>query len=100
MMHAVLKRCTGYLFISVPRYAGMADKTEETLGAGVLKSGDLGRLDEAGRLFITGRSKELIITAGGENIPPILIEDQVKSCYGVISNCMLVGEDANFSPCS
>ena len=41
---------------------------------GFLHSGDLGRIKEK-RLFITGRVKELIITAGGENIPPILIEN-------------------------
>jgi long-chain-fatty-acid--CoA ligase ACSBG len=42
---------------------------------GFLYSGDMGKLNEHNVLFITGRVKELIITAGGENIPPVLIED-------------------------
>ncbi len=42
---------------------------------GYLHSGDIGRLDKKGNLIITGRLKELIITAGGENVAPVLIEN-------------------------
>lgn len=50
--------------------------TAETIdNQGFVHSGDLGRVDEDGFLKITGRIKELIITAGGENIAPVLIED-------------------------
>lgn len=42
---------------------------------GYLHSGDMGKLTKDNVLFITGRVKELIITAGGENIPPVLIEN-------------------------
>ncbi|KAJ3600042.1 hypothetical protein NHX12_033994 [Muraenolepis orangiensis] len=60
-------------------YLNQPDKTEEALDAdGWLHSGDLGKHDEDNFLFITGRIKELIITAGGENIPPVPIEDAVK----------------------
>jgi long-chain-fatty-acid--CoA ligase ACSBG len=43
-----------------------------------LHSGDVGKLDKRGNLSITGRIKELIITAGGENVAPVLIENILK----------------------
>jgi long-subunit acyl-CoA synthetase (AMP-forming) len=50
------------------------EETAKTIDAdGFLHSGDVGRLDKNGVLFITGRVKELLITAAGENIPPVLI---------------------------
>lgn len=104
-------------------YLNMPDKTEEALDAeGWLHSGDLGKHDEKGFLFITGRIKgnesqgveslhglrspkligcqclmtELIITAGGENIPPVPIEDAVKEAVPLISNAMLIGDKRKF----
>ncbi|XP_074650379.1 long-chain-fatty-acid--CoA ligase ACSBG2-like isoform X2 [Tubulanus polymorphus] len=78
-------------------YLNMDEKTSETVdNEGQLHSGDIGRLDEHGFLHITGRIKELIITAGGENIPPVLIEDAVKEKLPVISNCMLIGDKRKF----
>ena len=44
---------------------------------GYLHSGDVGRLDKRGNLSITGRIKELLITAGGENVAPVLIENVI-----------------------
>lgn len=53
--------------------------TKETIDEeGFLHTGDIGRVDENGFTHITGRIKELIKTSGGENIPPILIEDKFK----------------------
>ncbi|NXU17010.1 ACBG2 ligase, partial [Pardalotus punctatus] len=78
-------------------YLNMEDKTKEAIDEdGWLHSGDLGKHDKDGFLFITGRIKELIITAGGENIPPIPIEDAVKNAVPIISNAMLVGDKAKF----
>ena len=62
---------------------------------GYLRTGDLGVL-QGGFLRITGRIKELIITAGGENVAPIPIEDNFKEACPACSNIMLVGENQRF----
>uniref|UniRef100_A0A8C1SGF8 Long-chain-fatty-acid--CoA ligase ACSBG1 n=1 Tax=Cyprinus carpio TaxID=7962 RepID=A0A8C1SGF8_CYPCA len=78
-------------------FLNMEDKTKEALDEdGWLRSGDLGKVDEDGFLYITGRIKELIITAGGENVPPLPIEDAVKQELPIISNAMLIGDKRKF----
>ncbi|XP_075060767.1 long-chain-fatty-acid--CoA ligase ACSBG2 isoform X2 [Mixophyes fleayi] len=78
-------------------YLNMEDKTKESLDEeGWLHSGDIGKHDEHGFLFITGRIKELIITAGGENIPPVPIEDDMKEHIPIISNAMVIGDKKKF----
>ncbi len=77
-------------------YLGNEEATKECIDEhGYFKSGDQGRLD--GRfLKITGRIKELIITAGGENVAPVPIEDTFKAECPACSNIMLVGEQQRF----
>jgi len=78
-------------------YLNMEEKTHEALDdEGLLHSGDIGKQDKNGFLFITGRIKELLITAGGENVAPVLIEDTVKECLPCVSNCMLIGDARKF----
>lgn len=84
-------------------YLNMPDKTMETFDAeGYLKSGDIGYFDtqdsteSPGFLKVTCRLKDLIITSGGENISPILIENEIKEALPVLSNCVVIGDRRNF----
>uniref|UniRef100_A0A8C8MH41 long-chain-fatty-acid--CoA ligase n=1 Tax=Oncorhynchus tshawytscha TaxID=74940 RepID=A0A8C8MH41_ONCTS len=80
-------------------YLNEPEKTEEALDQeGWLHSGDLGKHDKDNFLFITGRIKELIITAGGENIPPVPIEDAVKAEIAIITNTTTPGSLLTFEP--
>ena len=56
----------------------------------------MGEVDADGFLSITGRIKELIITAGGENIPPVLIEEMWKDEMSAISNCCTIGDKRKY----
>jgi long-chain-fatty-acid--CoA ligase ACSBG len=62
-----------------------------------LMSGDIAKIEQGKYLFITGRLKELIITAGGENVAPVPIEDNIKAALpDAISNVMLVGDKRKY----
>jgi long-chain acyl-CoA synthetase len=71
------------------------DATAETLVDGWLYSGDIGRFDEDGFLFITDRKKDLIITAGGKNVAPQNIEKLVREIDG-IGNAVIIGDRRKF----
>lgn len=62
---------------------------------GWFKSGDLGKLDDDGYLFIVGRKKELIVTAGGKNVAPAVLEDRLRA-HPLVSQCMVVGDNQPF----
>ncbi|AZQ71217.1 AMP-dependent synthetase/ligase [Streptomyces abikoensis] len=69
--------------------------TAEALSDGWFHTGDLGTLDEDGFLRITGRKKEIIVTAGGKNVAPAVIEDRVRA-HALIAECMVVGDGRPF----
>lgn len=78
-------------------YLHREDKTREALDDdGWFHTGDLSRVDEDGYIFITGRIKELIITAGGENVAPVPIEDNIKKALPCLSNAMVIGDKLKF----
>ncbi|XP_035976575.1 long-chain-fatty-acid--CoA ligase ACSBG2 [Halichoerus grypus] len=78
-------------------YLEMEDETMEVIDEeGWLHTGDLGCMDNQGFLYITGRIKEILITAGGENVAPVPIENLVKEKIPIISNALLVGDRAKF----
>uniref|UniRef100_A0A0K2V5Z2 long-chain-fatty-acid--CoA ligase n=1 Tax=Lepeophtheirus salmonis TaxID=72036 RepID=A0A0K2V5Z2_LEPSM len=73
------------------------DATKESFDEdGYFHTGDLGFVDKDGFYSITGRKKELLITAGGENIAPILIEDNIKNFLPVLSNVVAIGDLKKF----
>ena len=78
-------------------YLNNDEATAETFDSdGYLLTGDVAKIDEQGFVSITGRIKEIIITAGGENIPPVAIEDKMKELMPYVSNVMVIGDKMKF----
>ena len=79
-------------------YLNQPEKTAETLRDGWLHTGDVGRVDNEGFFYITDRMKDIIITAGGKNITPSEIENQLKfSPY--ITDAVVIGDQRKFLSC-
>jgi long-chain acyl-CoA synthetase len=68
---------------------------EAITDGGWFHTGDIGELDDEGYLKITGRKKDLIVTAAGKNVAPAVLEDQLRA-HPLISHCMVVGDNQPF----
>jgi long-chain acyl-CoA synthetase len=96
MSHAEVKISPeGELLVRGPTvfmgYLNLPEKTAETLKDGWLHTGDVGRVDDEGYFYITDRMKDIIITAGGKNITPSEIENQLKFSP-FITDAVVVGD--------
>ncbi len=67
------------------------DATDAAFVDGWFATGDIGTVDEDGYVTITGRKKEIIVTAGGKNVAPAVLEDRLRA-YPLISQCVVVGD--------
>jgi long-chain acyl-CoA synthetase len=77
-------------------YWNNPEATAEAIdAAGWFHTGDIGELDDDGFLRITGRKKEIIVTAGGKNVAPAVLEDRVRA-HALVSQCMVVGDRQPF----
>jgi long-chain acyl-CoA synthetase len=74
------------------------EATKQVLEDGWFHTGDIGELDDDGHLRITGRKKELIVTAGGKNVAPGPLEDRLRA-HPLISQCLVVGDGRKFIGC-
>jgi long-chain acyl-CoA synthetase len=77
------------------RYWKNPDATAEAITDGWFHSGDIGELDDAGYLSITGRKKEILVTAGGKNVAPAVLEDRLRA-HPLVGQCMVVGDGQPF----
>lgn len=71
------------------------DETAATLRDGWLYTGDLAEIDAEGFVTITGRKKDLIVTAGGKNVAPTVLEDRLRA-HPLVSQCIIVGDRRPF----
>ena len=76
-------------------YYNRPELNEETFVDGWLRTGDIGELDDDGFLRITGRKKEIIVTASGKNVIPALLEDSIRA-DAIVSQCVVVGDQRPF----
>ncbi|WP_280401467.1 AMP-dependent synthetase/ligase [Nocardia carnea] len=76
-------------------YWGNAEATADAFDDGWFKTGDLGAIDADGFISITGRKKEIIVTAGGKNVSPAVLEDSLRA-HPLISQVMVVGDGKPF----
>lgn len=74
-----------------PGYHNLPDETNEAFVDGWFRTGDLASIDDSGHLRITGRKKELIVTAGGKNVSPEVLEESLQT-HPLISHVVVVGD--------
>jgi long-chain acyl-CoA synthetase len=74
------------------RYLDDPEGTASSMSDGWLATGDLGQLDDEGYLVITGRRKEIIVTASGKNLFPALLEERVRE-HPLVEHCVVIGND-------
>ena len=80
----------------MPGYYKDPEATAATMTEdGWLKSGDLGKMDKDGFVYVTGRLKEIYVSSAGKNIAPLVIEETMKS-IPVVSQCMLIGDNRKY----
>ena len=77
-------------------YWGNEEATAEVLESdGWFHTGDVGEVDDEGFVRITGRKKEILVTAGGKNVAPAVLEDRIRA-HALVSQCMVVGDNQPF----
>jgi long-chain acyl-CoA synthetase len=76
-------------------YHNNPEATAEAFDGEWFRTGDLGALDDDGFLSITGRKKEIIVTAGGRNVAPAMLEDRIRA-HALVSQCVVVGDNRPF----
>ncbi|KGN38480.1 AMP-dependent synthetase/ligase [Knoellia subterranea] len=76
-------------------YRNNPEATAESIRDGWFHTGDIGELDEDGYLRITGRKKEILVTAGGKNVAPAVLEDRLRA-HPLVSQCIVVGDQKPF----
>ncbi|MFE1591225.1 AMP-dependent synthetase/ligase [Nocardia sp. NPDC058705] len=97
--HGVKIAADGELLLRGPvvfdEYWGNPEATADAFDDGWFRTGDLGTIDRDGYLTITGRKKEILVTAGGKNVSPGLLEDSLRA-HPLISQAMVVGDGRPF----
>jgi long-chain acyl-CoA synthetase len=79
-------------------YHNNPQASADALTDGWFRTGDLGEIDDDGFVRITGRKKEIIVTAGGKNVVPAVLEDRIRA-HPLISQAMVVGDQRPFIAC-
>ncbi len=85
----------GQVFSGYWHAANESEETSDVFNDGWLCTGDVGEIDDEGFVRITGRKKEIIVTAGGKNVAPAVLEDRVRA-HVLVSQCLVVGDGQPF----